>query len=176
MNISVARAIAVVRILVGIAFLCVGIGILMNHDLLFGGVLRHLTASGGPVRYYNRIVPYIERRETLLAYFFAGSCIGAGLFYVVGMLTSLTSLVASALVMNYALLSSSGHWPRFLTMVAIAIALLLLGRLAAGCTWGADGWLVARFKDRLVLFPLRRKAPELFFYKQTERKVAESDK
>jgi uncharacterized membrane protein YphA (DoxX/SURF4 family) len=159
LNPTLARVLAVVRILIGVGFVWLGVSLLMNHNFLYGGLLEHLAATGGPVRGYWRIFPYIERYETTLAYFYAAASICAGVFFVTGTLISLTSLGASALVLNYALASSSGNWPRFLTLLAAAGVLLLLGRLAVGLTWGVDGWLIERFKDWLVLFPLRRKAP-----------------
>lgn len=159
MNTRLARGLAVVRILVGVGFVCLGVSLLLNHNFLYGGLLEHLTATGGPVRYYWRMYLLIEKYETLVAYLSASASICAGVFFVTGTLVSLTSLGASALVLNYALASSSGNWPRFLTLVTTAGVLLLLGRLAVGLTWGVDGWLIEHLEDWLVLFPLRRKAP-----------------
>ncbi len=159
MNTTFARVLAVVRILIGVAFVWLGVSLLMDHAFLFGGLLEHLSRTGGPVRYYWRMYLIIERYETLFAYFSASASICAGVFYVTGTLISLTSLGASALLLNYALASSSGNWPHFLSLLAAALTLLLLGRLGAGCTWGVDGWLIERFKDWMVLFPLRRRAP-----------------
>ncbi len=159
MNPTLARVLAVVRILIGVAFVWLGVSLLLNQRFLFGGLLEHLTATGGPVRYYLRMYLFIERHETLFAFFSAWASICAGFFFVTGTLMSLTSLGAAALVLNYALASSSGNWTRFLTLLAAAGVLLLLGRLAVGLTWGVDGWLIKRLKDWLVLFPLRRKSP-----------------
>jgi uncharacterized membrane protein YphA (DoxX/SURF4 family) len=159
LNTTLARVLAVVRILIGVGFVWIGVSLLMNRGFLYGGLLEHLTATGGPVRGYWRILPYLERHETALAYFSAAASICAGVFFVTGTLISLTSLGASALLLNYALASSSGNWPHFLTLLAAALALLLLGRLAVGLTWGVDGWLIRRVKDWIVLFPLRLKAP-----------------
>jgi uncharacterized membrane protein YphA (DoxX/SURF4 family) len=159
LNTTLARVLAVVRILVGVGFVWLGVSLLLNQNFLYGGLLEHLMATGGPVRRYLRMYLFIERHETVFAYFSASASICAGVFFVTGTLVSLTSLGASALVMNYALASSSGNWPRFLTLLAAALALLLLGRLAVGLTWGVDGWLIERFEDWLVLFPLRRSAP-----------------
>jgi len=152
---------AVVRILIGILFVGTGIYMLTDQDLLYGGLLHRLTETGGPVRFYRSIVlPYLERHETQIVYLWAAANISAGLFFVTGTLTSLTSLAAAALVLNCGLASSSGNWPRFLAHVAGALALLLIGRLGAGLAWGVDGLLIRRYQDWLVLFPLRRKAPQ----------------
>jgi uncharacterized membrane protein YphA (DoxX/SURF4 family) len=159
LNTTFARVLAVVRILIGIGLVWLGVRLLMDHSFLYGGLLEHLTASGGPVRRYLRMYLFVERHETLIAYLSASASICAGVSFITGTLISLTSLGASALVLNYALASSSGNWPRFFTLLAVALALLLLGRLGAGCTWGVDGWLIRRVKDWIVLFPLRLKAP-----------------
>ncbi|MBI3662053.1 MAG: hypothetical protein HY234_03260 [Acidobacteria bacterium] len=155
-----ARVIAGVRILIGIGFLWTGIRMLMNHDLLFGGLLHRLSETGGPVRFYREnFLRYIERYETAVVYLSAAANIGAGFFFLTGTLISLTSLGAAALVLNYGLASSAGNWPRMLAHVVAALLLVALGWLGAGLTWGVDGWLIQRFQDWLVLFPLRRKAP-----------------
>ena len=159
MNPTFARVLAVVRILVGVALVWLGVRLLMDHDFLYGGLLEHLSRTGGPVRGYWRLSPFFERYETAVAFFSAWASICAGVFFISGTLISLTSLGASALLMNYALASSSGNWPHFLALLASALTLLLLGRLGAGCTWGVDAWLIERFQDWLVLFPLRRKSP-----------------
>ena len=160
MNPTLARVLALVRILIGVGFVWVGVSLLMDHGFLYGGLLEHLTATGGPVRHYLRMYLFIERHETAFAFLSASASICAGVFLVTGTLVSLTSLGASALVLNYALASSSGNWPRFLALFAVAGVLLLLGRLAAGLTWGVDGWLIEHLEDWLVLFPLRRRAPQ----------------
>ena len=152
---------AVIRILIGVGFIWVGISMLMDEDLLYGGLLRHLTSTGGPVRFYrNVILPIIERRETSFVYFAAISNIGVGVLFVTGTLISLTSLAAAFFVANYGLASSSWNRPRQLLFVLATALLLMVGRSAAGLTWGVDGLLIRRFQDWLVLFPLRRKAPQ----------------
>ena len=174
MNTAFARVLAVVRIFIGVGFVWLGVRLLLDHSFLYGGLLEHLTATGGPVRGYWRVLPYIERFETALAYFSAVASICAGVFYVTGTLISLTSLGAALLVLNYALASSSGNWPHFLTLLAAALALILLGRLAVGLTWGVDGWLIERFEDWLVLFPLRRRAPGAIAPQPKSRRAAAS--
>ncbi|MBI3644886.1 MAG: hypothetical protein HY233_02825 [Acidobacteriales bacterium] len=160
MNTTIARALAVVRILIGIGFVWMGISMLMNHGFLYGGLLEHLTATGGPVRIYRDIfLRVVEPRETLVVYFASTVSILLGLLYLTGTLISLTSLASSFLVVNYGLASSSWNRPRQLLFFLATVLLLMLGRMGAGCTWGVDGWLIRRFKDWLVLFPLRRKAP-----------------
>ena len=160
MNTPFARVLAVIRILIGVGFVWLGVSLLLNQNFLFGGLIERLMATGGPVRAYLRLYLLIERHETVVAYLSASASICAGVFFITGTLVSLTSLAASALVMNYALASSSGNWPHFLALLAAALTLLLVGRLGAGCTWGVDGWLIERFKDWMVLFPLRWRAPQ----------------
>lgn len=159
MNSTRAPVLAVVRILIGISFLWIGVDMLMDHELLYGGLLHRLEETGGPVRLYQRYLPFIERNETSLVFLAAVANIGVGVFLVSGTLTSLASLVAAALVLNYALATSSSNYPHFIVCLSGSAVLLALGRLGAGLTWGLDAWLIQRFEDWLVLFPLRRKAP-----------------
>jgi hypothetical protein len=177
LNTSIARTIAVIRILVGIGFVGMGIIMLLDQALLFGGLLRHVMSTGGPVRIYRDVfLRVVEPRETMVVYFASTASILFGLLYITGTLISLTSLAASAMVLNYGLASSSANWPRFLTLAAAALALLLLGRLGSGCTWGADGWLIGYFKEWLILFPLRWKAPRQKPVQPPKRRVADYDK
>jgi hypothetical protein len=176
LNTTFARGLAVVRILVGVGFVCLGVRLLMDHVFLYGGLLEHLMATGGPVRYYLRIYLFIERHETLFAFLSASACVCAGVFFIAGMLISLTSLAASALLLNYALASSSGNWPHFLALLAAAGVLLSLGRMAAGLTWGVDGWLLRYFNDWLILFPLRRRAPVAKVATPPSRRVSPADR
>lgn len=160
MNTTIARALAVVRILIGVGFVWVGISMLLDQDLLFGGLMHHVRSTGGPVRIYRDIfLRVVEPRETLVVYFASTVSILLGLLYLTGTLISLTSLASSFLVLNYGLASSSWNRPRQLLFFLATVLLLMLGRMGVGCTWGVDGWLIRRFKDWIVLFPLRRKAP-----------------
>jgi uncharacterized membrane protein YphA (DoxX/SURF4 family) len=161
LSFAFARVLAVIRILLGVAFLCLGVNMLTNQNLLFGGLLERLNSTGGLVRYYRLLVPYFEKYETSIVYLTAIMSIILGLMYIIGALVSLASLTASFFVLNYALASSSWHLQRFFVIFAIAVLLLIFGRLAPGIVWGVDGWLLDRFKDWLVLFPLRRRAPEI---------------
>jgi uncharacterized membrane protein YphA (DoxX/SURF4 family) len=155
------RIFAMIRILVGLCFIWIGVSILTDEDLLFGGLLRRLNDTGGPVRVYRSVVlPFIERHETSLTHAVGIGNIVVGLFYVTGTLISLTSLAAAFLVANYGLASSSTNRPRMAIFALVTLLLLMLGRAAPGLTWGVDGWLIRRFHDWLVLFPLRRKAPQ----------------
>jgi len=175
-NPAFTRALAVVRILIGIGFVWLGVSLLLNQNFLYGGLIERLLATGGPVRPYLRFYLFIERHETAVACLSASASICAGVFFITGTLISLTSLGAAALVMNYALASSSGNWPHFLALLAAALILLLLGRLGAGCTWGVDGWLIKRFKDWMVLFPLRWRAPGAKVATPPRRRVSPADR
>lgn len=161
MNTWRGRVMAALRILIGVCFIWIGISMLMNEDLLYGGLLRKLMSTGGPIRFYRTFaLPFIERHETSVTHLIAAANIGVGLFYVTGTLISLTSLAAAFLVVNIGLASSSWNRPRQALFVLATALLLMVGRSAAGLTWGVDGWLIRRFQDWLVLFPLRRKAPQ----------------
>jgi uncharacterized membrane protein YphA (DoxX/SURF4 family) len=175
-NTPFARVLAVVRILIGVGFVWLGVSLFLNQNFLYGGLLERLMATGGPVRPYLRMYLIIERHETAVAYLSASASICAGLFFITGTLISWTSLGAAALVLNYALASSSGNWPHFLPLLAVALALLLVGRLGAGCTWGVDGWLIERVKDWMVLFPLRWRAPRAKVARRATRRVSPADK
>ena len=154
------RLFAVIRIVTGLLFLWVGISILMNEDLLFGGLMRYLDLTGGPMRFYRDFaLPVIERHETLLTHVVGFASIAVGVLYVTGTLVSLTSLLAAFLVANFGLASSSMNRTREVVFLLLTLLMLMLGRVGAGLTWGVDGRLIRRFQDWLVLFPLRRKAP-----------------
>ena len=161
MSLTRSHVLAIIRILIGIGFLCLGISMLMNPDLLYGGLLRSLYETGGPVRFYNSIFLRVaEVRETLVVYVASGISIVLGLLYVTGTLFSLTSLAGAFFVANIGMASSSMNRPRQLMFFLATILLLMLGRACAGLTWGVDALLIRRFQDWLVLFPLRRKAPK----------------
>ena len=161
MNPRVSRALAVIRILIGIGFLCLGISMLMDQDLLFGGLLRRLYETGGPMRFYNSLFLRVaEFRETLVVYLASGVSIVLGLLYVTGTLFSLASVGAAVFVANIGMASSSQNRPREFMFFVATLLLLMPGRACAGLTWGVDGLLIRRFQDWLVLFPLRRKAPK----------------
>ncbi len=150
-----------IRILVGLWFVWSGVSILTDDDLLFGGLMRHLNSTGGPVRFYrDAVLPFLERHETSLTNLVGIANIAVGLLYVTGTLVSFTSLLAAFLVANFGLASSSSNRPRQVLFFLVTFLLLMLGRAAAGLTWGVDGLLIRRFQDWLVLFPLRRKAPQ----------------
>jgi uncharacterized membrane protein YphA (DoxX/SURF4 family) len=154
------RVLAVIRILIGLLFIWNGVSMLMDQDLLFGGLLRHLNSTGGPVRFYRDVIlPLIERHETSFVFLSAWANIVIGVFLVTGTLISLTSLAAAFFVVNYGLASSSYNRPRMLLFSLATLLLLMLGRMGAGLAWGVDAWLIRRFKDWLILFPFRLKAP-----------------
>jgi len=156
-----AIILAVVRILIGIFFLWVGVSMLLDQNLLYGGLIHKLNETGGPVEHYRTLfLRYTEFRETKVVYLVAVCSILAGVSYLAGLLVSLSSLGAALLVLNAGLASSSGNRARLAAHVAAALLLLLLGCMGAGLKWGLDGWLIRYFKDWLVLFPLRWRAPK----------------
>lgn len=155
------RVIAVLRILIGLLFVCFGVSMLMDQDLLYGGLLHHLNETGGPVRLFRSVaLPLIERHETSFVYLAAAANIVFGFFLVTGTLVSLSSLAAAAFVVSYGLASSSHNRPRILLFSLATLLLLMLGRMGAGLVWGVDALLIRRFQDWLILFPFRLKAPK----------------
>jgi uncharacterized membrane protein YphA (DoxX/SURF4 family) len=155
------RFLAILRIVIGLGFIGAGILILRDADLLYGGLLLRLSELGRPAGFYQKIINrYIELNQTPVAMGAAIISILVGVALVLGFLVSLAVLAGAALVMNFALATMGGRIPEFSMFCAGSLALLLLGRLGAGLTWGLDGWLVGYLKEWLVLFPLRLSAPQ----------------
>jgi len=164
------RAIAVVRILIGAAFLALGILLLTDPAFLYGGLLLRLSEHGQPYAFYNRYVlgPYVEHSQELFAYVVAASEILLGVSFVTGALVSLASLGGALLVLNFGLATAAGK-PLVMAMhVLFAFAFLALGRYGAGLTWGVDGWLARRINEVIVLFPLRFSLPAYFTLDEPE--------
>lgn len=154
--------IACVRILAGLGFLAAGVLKLLDEAFLYGGLLHHLTDIGQPYSFYLPIVNrFVELNQTLFAFATALGEILVGLSLLLGMFVSVGALGGIFLLLNFALATSSGQPTRLAWHVALALLLLLLGRMGAGLKWGVDAWLVRRLKDWLVLFPLRWKAPQI---------------
>jgi uncharacterized membrane protein YphA (DoxX/SURF4 family) len=154
------RILAILRILIGLAFFAAGIWKLQDADLLYGGLLHRLEALGRPFAFYQRIIArFFEFNQTMVIFAVAVCEILGGLMLLVGFQVSLASLGAAFLLMNYAFATTAGNWLHFSFYLAGALLLLLLGRMGAGLTWGVDGWLIRYWKDWLVLFPLRIRAP-----------------
>jgi hypothetical protein len=154
------KLIAIVRILIGVLFVFLGVRILLDQDLLYGGLMHHLNVTGGPVRFYSRFfLRAVEARETLVVYCAAGANIFVGVLFITGTLFSLSSLAAAFLVLNYGLASSASNYLRLFEFVLASALLIGLGCMGAGLTWGVDGLLIRSIKDQIVLFPLRRRAP-----------------
>ncbi len=155
------RVFAILRILIGVLFLWMGVTSLLDESLLYGGLMHRLSTTGGPVRYYSSVViRYIEMHETQFVYVAAAGEIVAGLSLLSGTFVSLGAVLGAFLVLNFGLASSSGNWLRFLAHLAGVVLLLGLGRQGAGLTWGMDALLIRNYKDWLVLFPLRVRAPK----------------
>jgi uncharacterized membrane protein YphA (DoxX/SURF4 family) len=151
---------AILRILCGVVFLAAGIWKLRDADLLYGGLLLRLEELGRPFPFYEKFIHrFFEFNETRLVIVVCVCEILGGTMLVLGAQVSLATLGAAFLLMNYAFATTSGNWLYFSFYAAGALLLLVLGRLGAGLTWGLDGWLIRRWQDWLVLFPLRMAAP-----------------
>ena len=158
------RAIAIIRILIGLAFLAAGIVKLMNPAFLYGGLLLELSEHGQPYSFYQRYVVgrYVEFHQEFFAYVAAISEILLGASFVTGALVSLASLGGAILMVNFGMAISAGQPLVMALHVLLALVFLALGRYGAGLTWGVDGWLARRINEVLVLFPLRLSLPGYF--------------
>ena len=158
------RGIAIIRILIGLAFLAAGIVKLMNPTLLYGGLLLELSEHGQPYDFYDQYLlgRFVERHQELFAYTAAIGEILVGLSFLTGALVSLAALGGVFMMVNYGLAVSAGKPLVMALHVLFALAFLALGRYGAGLTWGVDGWLARRINEVFVLFPLRFSLPGHF--------------
>jgi len=154
------KALAVLRILVGILFLYAGITKLLDEDLLYGGLLQRLESHGQAYPFYRSLLlRYVEFRQTRIAFLVAGGETAVGVCLLSGLFTSIASLGGVFLLVNYALATGADSPARLGAHIAGVLLLLAMGRCGAGLHWGLDGVLIRRLQDWVVLFPLRLKAP-----------------
>jgi uncharacterized membrane protein YphA (DoxX/SURF4 family) len=154
-------ALACVRIVAGAAFFVLGCVKLNDPAFLYGGLLHELSDFGAPFPFYQKLLTrFVEHNQTLFAYLVGASGVLLGLSLLLGLLVSWSSLAGGFLLLNFACATSAGNPARLAGLLALAVALILLGRLGAGLKWGLDGWLIRHIKDWLVLFPLRLTAPQ----------------
>jgi len=158
------RAIAIIRILIGLAVLALGISQLMDPALLYGGLLHNLSDHGQPYDFYQRyfLGRFVELHQEFFAHVMAIAEVLVGLSFLAGALVSLASLGGAFLMLNFGLAVSQGRPLVMAVHVLLALVFLALGRYGAGLTWGVDGWLSRRINEVLVLFPLRFSLPGYF--------------
>ena len=155
------RAVAVLRILVGVGFLFAGISKLLDEDLLYGGLMQHLDSYGRAFPLYERFLHrFVEFNQEMFVYAAAIGEILVGTCFLTGALVSLAAMGGALLIVNYGLAISYGNIPVMAVHLLAARVLLWLGRKGAGLAWGVDGWLVEHVNEAVVLFPLRRSLPE----------------
>jgi hypothetical protein len=158
---TLRHVIAVLRILGGAGLLALGISLLRDAGFLFGGLIHRLEEFGRPFAFYRSFLErFVEFHQELLAYLLAGGILFVGVSLLLGLLVSWGAVAGAILAVNFGLATTAGNWLGTCLWVAVAALLLLMGRRAAGLTWGLDAWLVERISAGLVLFPLRVRPPE----------------
>jgi uncharacterized membrane protein YphA (DoxX/SURF4 family) len=154
------RTAAIVRIILGGAFLFLGAIKLMDPEFLYGGLLHHIVENGVPFPFYQRFLQrFVELHQELFAYTVAVGEILVGLSLLSGIWVSGGVLGGIFLVANFALATTWGNLPMLLAHLGLLALLVVLGCCGAGLTWGCDGWLVTRMNEKIVLFPWRRSVP-----------------
>ncbi len=154
------RACSVLRILIGAAFLYLGIGKLNDADFLYGGLMHTLEEYGRPWPFYQEILSrYVELHQTYFTFAVSIGAVLLGVSFLLGAFVSLSSFFGAVMVLNFGLATSYGSPERCGLYLAGALVLLLMGRMGAGFTWGLDGWLVGRLPEIVVLLPLRLSVP-----------------
>jgi uncharacterized membrane protein YphA (DoxX/SURF4 family) len=164
------RAIALIRILIGVFFLTLGIIQLMDPAFLYGGLLLRASEYGQPYVFYRRYLlgRYVEPQQEFFAYLVAGGETLLGASFLTGALVSWGALGGAFLVLNFGMAVSAGQPLLMALHLALALVFLALGRFGAGLTWGVDGWLAQRINEVYVLFPLRLSLPKYFKLENSE--------
>lgn len=154
------RPIAILRILIGAAFVASGAAKLMNAEFLYGGLVHAIEAAGSAFPFYqNFLARYVELHQTFFTYAVTLGELLLGVSYLTGAFVSISSVAGAFMILNYAFATCNGAPGRLAEHLAGAALLVLMGRLGAGLTWGLDRWLVGRSRSTLVLLPLRRSVP-----------------
>jgi thiosulfate dehydrogenase (quinone) large subunit len=154
-------AIVILRILAGAGMTAAGVMKLLDPGFLYGGLMHKLAEVGEPFGFYREMLlgRYVEFHQTTFAYAVAIGEVLVGLCLLAGLLVSLASLGGIFLMVNFALAVSAGN-PVSLAAHLVFIGIFaLLGRTAAGLTWGLDGWLAEHIKEAIILFPFRLSRP-----------------
>lgn len=154
------RAFAVLRILIGAAFLSLGIQKLSDPDFLYGGLMHKLEELGGAWPFYQYFIyRYVETHQTFFTFAVSLGAILLGVSFLLGAFVSLASCAGAVMLVNIALATTYGSPRRLAAHLVGAAVLLMMGILGTGLTWGLDGWLVSRIPPLAVLLPLRRSVP-----------------
>jgi uncharacterized membrane protein YphA (DoxX/SURF4 family) len=154
------RAFSILRILIGAAFLFVGIQKLGDPEFLYGGLMHTLEGLGQPWPFYQGFLTrYVELHQTFFTFAFSCGEILLGVSFLLGAFVSISSVGGVVLLVNVALATSYAAPERLAAHLCGAALLLLMGRMGVGLCWGLDGWLVDRVAPVAVLFPLRLSVP-----------------
>ncbi len=154
------RPIAMLRILIGAAFVAMGTAKLMDADFLYGGLVQTMEAAGRAFPFYESFLArYVELHQTFFANVVALGELLLGISYFTGTFVSLSSLAGAFMVLNFMLATCYGAPGRLAAHLAGVALLLAMGWMGAGLTWGLDRWLVSRSRSTFVLLPLRRRVP-----------------
>jgi uncharacterized membrane protein YphA (DoxX/SURF4 family) len=154
------KLLAVARILSGLCFFICGVLLLRDDTFIYGGLMHGLSGLGRPFPFFRPFLNrFVELRQTQVAELFAAAAIVIGVLLVIGLMVSWASLGAAGLLSGVLFATTYGSPLRLSAGLAAILAMLVLGRMAAGVTWGLDGWLLRHLKDWLVLFPLRLEVP-----------------
>ena len=157
---ALRRPIAILRILIGAAFVAMGVAKLSNAEFLYGGLMHAMEAAGRAFPFYEDFLArYVDTHQTFFAYAVGLGELLLGISYFTGTFISLSSLAGAFMVLNFAFATCYGAPGRLTAQVAGVVLLLMLGRMGAGLTWGLDRWLVRRSRSTFVLLPLRRTVP-----------------
>lgn len=154
------RILAVLRILVGGAFLYSGLTKFSDPGFLFGGLIHHIRDEGRAFPLYEQfLLRFVEFRQEQFAYAVAAGETLAGISLLLGAWVSMGTLAGAFLVLNFALATTWDNLPMMLAHLLLAVLLVLLGRCGAGLTWGLDRVLAEFIHERLLLFPWRPQIP-----------------
>ncbi len=154
------RALSILRILIGAAFLFMGVQRLSDAEFLYGGLMHTLEGLGQPWPFYQAFLErYVELHQTFFTFAFSCGEILLGVSFLLGALVSISSVGGAVLLVNIALATTYAAPGRLAAHLCGAALLLLMGRMGVGLCWGLDGWLVDRVNPVAVLFPLRLSVP-----------------
>lgn len=156
------RALAVLRILAGAGITAAGLTKLLDPAFLYGGLLHTLGEYGRAYPFYQdwMLNRYVEWNQTLFAYAVGIGELLVGVCLLLGLLVSLASLGGIFLMINFTLAISAGNPVSLVVHLVFVSLFVVLGRAAAGLTWGLDALLVRRINEALILFPFRLSLPE----------------
>ena len=155
---------AILRMLIGVAFIAAGIWKLLDAGYLYGGLVHRLEDFGEPYPFYRDsiLLRFVEPRQELFAYAVPIAEIVVGALFLLGAFVCLAALVGAVLLGNFALAIGYGSSWIVPAHAAAALLLIVMARATAGCTWGLDALLARRVPAPLLLFPFRWRLPEAY--------------